>query len=69
MHARGHVEFINSALKYMKEYGLQKDLDIYKSLLNIFPKGPMIPKNIFQVWTVCVVLRYQLVFLFQLFLL
>ncbi|EFO22334.2 hypothetical protein LOAG_06152 [Loa loa] len=48
MHARGHVEFINSALKYMKEYGLQKDLDIYKSLLNIFPKGPMIPTNVFQ---------------------
>uniref|UniRef100_A0A0R3S320 Evolutionarily conserved signaling intermediate in Toll pathway, mitochondrial n=1 Tax=Elaeophora elaphi TaxID=1147741 RepID=A0A0R3S320_9BILA len=47
-HARGHVEFINSALKYMKEYGLQKDLDIYKSLLNVFPKGPMIPKNVFQ---------------------
>ncbi|CAG9536019.1 unnamed protein product [Cercopithifilaria johnstoni] len=47
-HARGHVEFINSALKYMKEYELQKDLDIYKSLLNIFPKGPMIPKNVFQ---------------------
>ncbi|KAM3725433.1 Evolutionarily conserved signaling intermediate in Toll pathway [Dirofilaria immitis] len=48
VHARGHVEFINSALKYMKEYGLQKDLDIYKSLLNIFPKGPMIPQNVFQ---------------------
>ncbi|VBB27768.1 unnamed protein product [Acanthocheilonema viteae] len=48
IHARGHVEFINSALKYMKEYGLQKDLDIYKSLLNVFPKGPMIPKNVFQ---------------------
>ncbi|VDK86832.1 unnamed protein product [Litomosoides sigmodontis] len=32
----------------MKEYGLQKDLDIYKSLLNIFPKGPMIPTNVFQ---------------------
>ncbi|VDO12005.1 unnamed protein product, partial [Brugia timori] len=47
-HARGHVEFINAALKYMKEYGLQKDLDIYKALLNIFPKGPMIPTNVFQ---------------------
>ncbi|VDK79976.1 unnamed protein product [Onchocerca ochengi] len=48
VHARGHVEFINTALKYMKEYGLQKDLDIYKSLLNVFPKGPMIPQNVFQ---------------------
>uniref|UniRef100_A0A915PLN6 Evolutionarily conserved signaling intermediate in Toll pathway, mitochondrial n=1 Tax=Setaria digitata TaxID=48799 RepID=A0A915PLN6_9BILA len=48
VHARGHVEFINSALKYMREYGLEKDLDIYKSLLNIFPKGPMIPQNVFQ---------------------
>ncbi|VDN03026.1 unnamed protein product [Thelazia callipaeda] len=47
-HARGHVEFINSALKYMKEYGLQKDLDIYKALLGVLPKGPMIPQNVFQ---------------------
>uniref|UniRef100_A0A0N4ZJC7 Evolutionarily conserved signaling intermediate in Toll pathway, mitochondrial n=1 Tax=Parastrongyloides trichosuri TaxID=131310 RepID=A0A0N4ZJC7_PARTI len=40
---RGHVEFITTALKHMKEYGLHKDLDTYKALLDIFPKGPLIP--------------------------
>ncbi|KHN84281.1 Evolutionarily conserved signaling intermediate in Toll pathway, mitochondrial [Toxocara canis] len=45
---RGHVEFINSALKYLEEYGLHKDLDTYKALLNVFPKGAMIPRNAFQ---------------------
>ncbi|VDM72060.1 unnamed protein product, partial [Strongylus vulgaris] len=45
---RGHVEFINTALKYIKEYGIHKDLDVYKALLNVFPKGKMIPQNAFQ---------------------
>ncbi|EYB82973.1 hypothetical protein Y032_0345g3096 [Ancylostoma ceylanicum] len=45
---RGHVEFINTALKYIKEYGIHKDLDIYKALLDVFPKGKMIPQNTFQ---------------------
>ncbi|GMS91644.1 hypothetical protein PENTCL1PPCAC_13819, partial [Pristionchus entomophagus] len=46
--SRQHVEFINSALKYVKEYGVHKELDTYKALLNIFPKGKMIPQNTFQ---------------------
>lgn len=45
---RGHVEFISTALKYIKEYGIHKDLDVYKALLNVFPKGKMIPQNSFQ---------------------
>ncbi|CAD6196891.1 unnamed protein product [Caenorhabditis auriculariae] len=45
---RGHVEFINSSLKFIKEYGVHKDLDTYKALLNVFPKGKMIPQNTFQ---------------------
>ncbi|WKY08654.1 hypothetical protein Q1695_007857 [Nippostrongylus brasiliensis] len=45
---RGHVEFINTALKYLKEYGIHKDLDVYKALLNVFPKGKMIPQNTWQ---------------------
>ncbi|RCN45451.1 ECSIT protein, partial [Ancylostoma caninum] len=45
---RGHVEFINTALKYIKEYGIHKDLDVYKALLDVFPKGKMIPQNTFQ---------------------
>ncbi|MFH4978772.1 hypothetical protein AB6A40_005481 [Gnathostoma spinigerum] len=45
---RGHVEFINTALKYLKPYGVHKDLDVYKALLDVFPKGVMIPRSTFQ---------------------
>lgn len=48
VHRRGHVEFIYSALKHMKEYGVHKDLEVYKSLVEVFPKGKFIPQNIFQ---------------------
>ena len=48
-HHRGHVEFINSALRRLKEFGLHKDLETYKALLNVFPKGALIPRNNFQV--------------------
>lgn len=51
--SRQHVEFIHSALKYVKEFGVHKELDTYKALLNIFPKGKMIPQNTFQVYKVC----------------
>jgi signaling intermediate in Toll pathway protein len=49
---RGQVEFIHSALKHMKEYGLHKDIEVYKALLKVFPVGPLLPKN---VWQVCFV--------------
>ena len=42
------VEFIYAALKYMDEFGVNKDLECYKKLLNTFPKGKMIPTNRFQ---------------------
>uniref|UniRef100_A0A1E1W383 Evolutionarily conserved signaling intermediate in Toll pathway, mitochondrial n=1 Tax=Pectinophora gossypiella TaxID=13191 RepID=A0A1E1W383_PECGO len=45
---RGHVEFIYSALKRMKEFGVQKDLEVYKALVEVLPKGKFIPTNIFQ---------------------
>ncbi|KAI6238194.1 Evolutionarily conserved signaling intermediate in Toll pathway, mitochondrial [Aphelenchoides fujianensis] len=45
---RGHVEFINSAMKQMKDYGLHKDLDVYKALLDVFPKGPLVATNVWQ---------------------
>ncbi|CAG7819738.1 unnamed protein product [Allacma fusca] len=46
---RGHVEFIYAALKNMKEFGVHRDLDAYKKLLNVFPKGKMVARNIWQV--------------------
>lgn len=45
---RGHVEFIYAALVKMKEFGVHKDLEAYKALINVFPKGRFIPTNIFQ---------------------
>ncbi|XP_053608129.1 evolutionarily conserved signaling intermediate in Toll pathway, mitochondrial [Plodia interpunctella] len=45
---RGHVEFIYAALGRMKEFGVQKDLEVYKALVEVLPKGRFIPQNIFQ---------------------
>jgi len=45
---RGHVEFINTAMRHLQEFGLHKDLESYKALLQVFPKGVLIPQNIFQ---------------------
>lgn len=45
---RGHVEFIYAALGRMKEFGVQKDLEVYKALVDVLPKGKFIPTNIFQ---------------------
>lgn len=48
VHRRGHVEFIYAALKHMKLYNVQGDLEVYKALIEVFPKGKMIPQNILQ---------------------
>lgn len=45
---RGHVEFIYAALKNMEDFGVQKDLQVYKALIDVLPKGKFIPTNIFQ---------------------
>lgn len=48
VHRRNHVEFIRAALKVMREYGVHRDLAVYKQLIDIMPKGKMIPTNLFQ---------------------
>ena len=48
VHRRGHVEFIYAALKNMESYNVHKDLEVYKSLINVMPKAKFIPQNIFQ---------------------
>lgn len=45
---RGHVEFIYAALGRMKEFGVEKDLEVYKALVEVLPKGKMVPDNVFQ---------------------
>lgn len=39
IYRRGHVEFIYSALKNMEEFGVHKDLEVYKALIDVLPKG------------------------------
>lgn len=47
-HRRHHVEFIYVALKHMKEFGVERDLEVYKAILDIMPKGKMVTRNMFQ---------------------
>lgn len=49
VHRRNHVEFIYAALKNMEEFGVIRDIDVYKKLINVMPKGKFIPTNLFQV--------------------
>lgn len=39
VYRRGHVEFIYSALKNMEDFGVHKDLEVYKAILDVLPKG------------------------------
>lgn len=45
---RGHVEFIYAALARMQDFGVDKDLEAYKALIDVLPKGKLLPDNIFQ---------------------
>lgn len=47
----GHVEFIKIAMKYMDEFGVNRDLAVYKALLDVLPKGKFIPTNWYQTLT------------------
>lgn len=47
-HRHGQVEFIYAALRHMKDFGVHKDLQAYKGLMDVFPKDVMVPTNIFQ---------------------
>jgi len=45
---RGHIEYIKTALMHMERFGVHKDLEAYKALMDVFPKVEMIPQNMFQ---------------------
>ena len=47
-HRMGQTEFVYAALRVMKDYGVHKDITAYKALIDIFPKGIMVPQNIIQ---------------------
>lgn len=44
----GHVEFINTAIKHLDEFGVSEDLDTYKSLIQVLPPGKFVPQNYLQ---------------------
>lgn len=44
----GHVEFIYVALKYMEEFGVHKDLEVYRKLIDVLPPGRFVPRNLLQ---------------------
>ncbi|EDW58682.2 evolutionarily conserved signaling intermediate in Toll pathway, mitochondrial [Drosophila virilis] len=48
VHRRNHVEFIYAALKHMPDFGVEHDLEVYKALIDVMPKGKFIPTNLFQ---------------------
>lgn len=45
---RGHVEMIEAALKWMPHFGVEKDLEVYNKILDVFPKEVFVPRNIIQ---------------------
>ncbi|XP_038067169.1 evolutionarily conserved signaling intermediate in Toll pathway, mitochondrial-like [Patiria miniata] len=45
---RGHIQFIETALRYMKDFRVEKDVDAYNALLDVFPKGKYVPENVIQ---------------------
>lgn len=46
---RNHVEFIYAALKNMEHFGVHRDLEVYKALIDVMPKGKLIAQNQMQV--------------------
>ena len=45
---RGSVEFIRAAMKNMKQFGVHRDLESYRALVDIMPKGKMVAVNVWQ---------------------
>ena len=48
VHRRGHVEFIYASLDKMKEFGVERDIDVYKQIIGLFPKGKMRVTSVWQ---------------------
>lgn len=46
---RGHLQFIETALRYMPHFKVEKDINAYNKLLDVFPKGVYVAKNVWQV--------------------
>lgn len=44
----GHIEFINTAIKHLDEFGVNEDLETYKMLIQVMPAGKFVPQNYLQ---------------------
>lgn len=48
---RGHMEFLKTAVVYMEEFGLEKDVEAYNRLLDVFPRGRYNNRTLFDaIW-------------------
>ncbi|XP_069123626.1 evolutionarily conserved signaling intermediate in Toll pathway, mitochondrial-like [Argopecten irradians] len=45
VYQRGMVEFLMTGLENMKEWGVHKDKEVYKAMLEVFPKDKYLPKS------------------------
>ncbi|KAK0096535.1 hypothetical protein PV326_005191 [Microctonus aethiopoides] len=43
----GHVSFVYTALRYMDEFGVNEDLEVYKEILDTMPKGRYVATHLF----------------------
>lgn len=44
----GHVEFVYCAMKKMYEFGVEKDIELYKQIIDVMPKERMVAENLIQ---------------------
>ncbi|KAG1669354.1 Evolutionarily conserved signaling intermediate in Toll pathway, mitochondrial [Nymphon striatum] len=45
---RGILTFIENALQHLEEFGVHRDLETYKKLMDLYPKGKLIPETTIQ---------------------
>ena len=43
---RGHLSFVYTALNYLDVFGLEKDLDVYNEILEVFPKYKIVNRTL-----------------------
>ena len=48
---RHHVDFITTAMKFIEPYGLEKDIEVYNKLIDVFPRNKFVNRTLFDaVW-------------------
>lgn len=44
----GHVQFLYAAMRYMDEFGVSEDLEVYKAVADTLPKGRFVCRSLLQ---------------------